>query len=185
MDPDLPNFNGYSALYLVCFKGYAGGDPTAMNQPTTLKQKRECVQILIQASANVNFQTPMLLLTPLHWAAHQGNSEITQLLIDNGAKMTISARGYTPVDFAGFCGKDNIVQTYASDLSSRIKTETDLMKSAKENGNTPVDESAGVSFAAKFAQILPFMDSEAVNGAKHLEPDEDGRLNIVCLKTRR
>ena len=83
----------------------------------------------------------MLELTPLHWAAHQGNSEITQLLIDNGAKMTMSARGYTPIDFAGFCGKDNIVQTYAADLSKRIIAEVEHMKSMRESG---MDEAAPV-----------------------------------------
>ena len=46
--------------------------------------------------------TPKLGMTPLHWAAYQGDSEMIQLLLDKGAKQNMTINGNTPVDIAGF-----------------------------------------------------------------------------------
>lgn len=44
-----------------------------------------CVKILLQRSADVNFRTPKLGMTPLHWAAYQGDSDMVELLLQNNA----------------------------------------------------------------------------------------------------
>ena len=36
----------------------------------------ECIRILIAAKAEINFMTPKLRMTPLHWAAYQGDADM-------------------------------------------------------------------------------------------------------------
>ena len=36
----------------------------------------ETIQILITAGAEINFMTPKLRMTPLHWAAYQGDADM-------------------------------------------------------------------------------------------------------------
>ena len=102
LDIDEPDHSGVTPLYLVCYKGYLGADSAVANRPMTKQKRIECVNILINAGADVNFMTPKLGMTPLHWAAYQGDSEMIQLLLDKGAKQNMTINGNTPVDIAGF-----------------------------------------------------------------------------------
>jgi ankyrin repeat protein len=50
-----------------------------------MKERLETVRILIENGANVNFVTKNLKMTPLHWAAHQGDVELVKLLLRHKA----------------------------------------------------------------------------------------------------
>lgn len=120
LDVDETDHNGYSPLYLVCFKGFLGSEGMVGLTPEILKKRLECVKILLERNANVNFKTDKLEMTPLHWAAYQGDGQMVKLLLDNGAEMCESAVGNTPVDIAGFCGKQNVVLIFAEYLQAKI-----------------------------------------------------------------
>ncbi len=83
LDVDTPDHQGLSALYLVCYKGYNGAEGIASaNDPQLVMTKRmECVRILLEMNANVNYSTPKLGMTPLHWASYQGDAMMVNLLL--------------------------------------------------------------------------------------------------------
>ena len=68
----------------------------------------------------MNYLTPKLGMSPLHWAAHKGDSEMVQLLLDHNANQTSTTLGNTAVDIAGFCGNIDVVLTFCKDLEQRI-----------------------------------------------------------------
>ncbi len=46
-----------------------------------MQKRMECVRILLEMNANVNFRTPKLGMTPLHWASYQGDAMMVNLLL--------------------------------------------------------------------------------------------------------
>ena len=47
------------------------------NSAETRQKRMECIEILIkEKKADVNFMTPKLRMTPLHWAAYQGDADM-------------------------------------------------------------------------------------------------------------
>ena len=46
------------------------------NSAETRQKRMECIEILIKAKAEINFMTPKLRMTPLHWAAYQGDADM-------------------------------------------------------------------------------------------------------------
>ena len=76
IDVDAVDHQGYTPLYLVCHRGYIGVEGVESNTPETRQKRMECVKILIEKGANVNYRTPKLQMTPLHWAAYQGDAEM-------------------------------------------------------------------------------------------------------------
>ena len=62
-------------------------------------------------------------MTPLHWAAYQGDSDMVQLLLDSGARQYQTILGNTPVDIAGFCKNTEVVLTFCQELDKRIQQE--------------------------------------------------------------
>jgi len=97
-----------------------------MHTPQTIRKRLQTVKILLGRGADVNFMTPKLKMTPLHWAAYQGDTELLKLLLDNGAIMVETSLGSSPIDIAGFCGKKNIVNEFADYLAVKINAEADL-----------------------------------------------------------
>ena len=92
-------------------------------------KRQKCVQILIKEGADVNFATPKINMTPLHWAAYQNDNLMVELLLKEGARLRTSKLGDTPVDVAGFCGKEDIVMIFLRDLELRITERINLFKS--------------------------------------------------------
>lgn len=60
-------------------------------------------------------------MTPLHWAAYQGDTDMVELLLKNGAKMIMTKLGDTPVDMAGFVDDSDTVLVLLSDLVKRTR----------------------------------------------------------------
>ena len=177
LDIDAVDHNGYSPLYLVCYKGYNGADGLVGMTPEMMANRLECAKLLIQRNANVNFQTEMLGMTPLHWAAFQGDAEMTKLLIENGARTILSNVGNTPVDIAGFCGKEHIVSIFANALSDKIKAEMDAEGLANDQSVEAEDAPAESldpenpeQSTTKLWQVSPEgTTAEATRTYKHLE----------------
>eukprot|EP01052_Picozoa_sp_SAG31_P021415 SAG31_NODE_1655_length_7621_cov_3.211912_4_plen_126_part_00 len=75
----------------------------------------QAVRARIGAGANVNeFDVKARdLLTPLHWAAINGHSEITALLIENGAEIEFqNSKGMTPLLLASQNAHPNVVGSF-------------------------------------------------------------------------
>ena len=124
--------NGRSPLFLVCYKGYSGlpiDEQFDSQKEKTMIKRQKCVQILIKEGADVNFATPKINMTPLHWAAYQNDNLMVELLLKEGARLRTSKLGDTPVDVAGFCGKEDIVMIFLRDLELRITERINLFKS--------------------------------------------------------
>ncbi len=61
----------------------------------------ECVQILIDAKADVDAKPKECMLSPLHWAAYEGYSDCLKLLIEAKANVnTLNMHGNTALGFA-------------------------------------------------------------------------------------
>ena len=120
---DEPDSSGYSPLYLACYRGYQG--PEELNSKTEItKQKRlECATILIERGADINFMSPKLRMTPLHWASFQDDKKLVEFLINNGAWSFKTVLGNTPIDIAGFCKNTEIVRVFCKDLEKKILAE--------------------------------------------------------------
>ena len=90
------------------------------------------MNLLIAAGANINYMTPKLRMTPLHWAAYQGDSEMVEVLLQKGAIQMMTLMGNTPVDIAGFMKNEDVIETFCIDLEKKILEEN---KKRMENPN--------------------------------------------------
>ena len=81
-------------------------------------RRLKIVQTLIKLQANVNFYSWKLQMTPLHWAAYNGDTAVVRLLLDNGAKPQINALDNTPVDLAGFSRSVEVVKMFCDWLQN-------------------------------------------------------------------
>ena len=82
--------NGYSPLFLTCWKGYKGKIANEEREEV-FENRLICARVLIEEGADVNFTTKRLKMTPLHWAAYHGDPKLVKLLIDRNAESTRSA----------------------------------------------------------------------------------------------
>ena len=153
LDIDEPDHNGYSSLYLVCYRGFLGAEGVAGNSPDVKLKRIECVKILLAAGANINFMTPKLRMTPLHWAAYQGDEAMVQLLLDSDAIQHMTTMGNTPVDIAGFMGHREIVKTFCKDLEKRILIEHKV-KMENRGANSDLLENDDME-KSKLSQVAP------------------------------
>lgn len=123
LDINTPDHQGYTPLYLVCYKGFLGAEGIMGSSPEVKRKRIECAKILLKAEADVNYKTPKLRMTPLHWAAYQGDSEMVELLMSHGAIQTQTILGNTPIDIAGFCNNAEVVMTFCKHLERKIQNE--------------------------------------------------------------
>ena len=111
----------YTPLYLACQKGFLGAEGVDSKSPEVMQKRRECVEILLKRGADVNFVSPKLRMTPLHWAGFHGDPLLVQMLLDHGAKLQFNVNDITPVDMAGFMGNAETVRTFTFWLEKKIR----------------------------------------------------------------
>lgn len=85
-----------------------GHTPLAMS---FISKQRAATQVLIRRGADVNTHAADYI-TPLHFAAHQGDIEIVKMLVSYGAQIdaVITNNGYTPLHWAVIQGHANVVE---------------------------------------------------------------------------
>ncbi len=101
VDPDVTDAMGHSALYSV---GNGSG----------LEFGPEIVRALIQAGARVDHCEGVTRSTALHAAARRGNLATALALLESGASLARrDNKGYTPMDRAQNCRKQEVVKAFA------------------------------------------------------------------------
>ena len=72
--------NGYTPLFLTCWKGYK--TKTAGEAQQIFINRLICAELLIDAQADLNFKTPRLMMTSMHWAAFHGDRVLVEVLCE-------------------------------------------------------------------------------------------------------
>lgn len=88
-----------------------------------MRKRRETVEILLAHGADINYVTPKLRMTALHWAAYHGDPLLVQMLLDKGAEQSPNAHVITPVDMAGFMRNTETVRTFCKWVLKVIQKE--------------------------------------------------------------
>ena len=70
--------------------------------------------------------TPKLHMNPLHWAAYQGDHDLVQLLLNNGAVQMPNVYGLYPVDIAGFSKKSEVILTFCKFHERMMQTKNKM-----------------------------------------------------------
>ena len=86
LDINAPDQRGFTPLYLVCWRGYLGATISSSNSPEIKEKRLACAKILIENGADIDFTSPKLRMTALHWAAFQGDADLAQLLLERGGE---------------------------------------------------------------------------------------------------
>ncbi|KAJ5610667.1 hypothetical protein N7510_007386 [Penicillium lagena] len=142
--------NDWSGLHVLSFFGVRG------------KSKR-----LLEQGANINAQDNALGVSPLHCAAYQGNDEMTQFLLDNGANANATnVQGRTALHFATQNGHRKCMKL----LFSHAELET-----ADQSGATALHVAVGtatdestVPLLVKHKVDVNFQNPSTGNTALHL-----------------
>ena len=163
------------------------------------------MKILLAAGANINYMTPKLRMTPLHWAAYQGDAAMVQLLLENDAIQHMTSQGNTPVDIAGFMGHKDIVVTFCKDLEKRIIIENKVRmadNNAPSGLTSENDNEAIADKPSKLTQVSPGQPApdnlaasqqktsrqlllEMGNEFERTTEEEGSKLIIDCKKVKR
>lgn len=59
-------------------------------------------------AANTNYVKSGTKLTPLHWAAFNGDNDVVQFLLDHGATLQINSHNQTAIGLAGICDNSDV-----------------------------------------------------------------------------
>lgn len=69
------------------------------------------IRFLLRQNVNVNVQSPVLRLSPLHLACYICNGLVVNLLLGAGARVDLTdMRGWTPVEYAAYFGNEEILR---------------------------------------------------------------------------
>ena len=100
---------------------------------------------LVESNADVNDEIPLTGDTPLHFAAHSGNCELIEYLLEQMADPSKSNfRGQTPMIFAAHENNKNavsLIASYVADkqqamiMERKISTSPELKPLDEENPN--------------------------------------------------
>ena len=124
----LISFSSLIALLLTITISAAGPAPVA---EAAMARDREAVKTLLKGGADVNAAQGDGM-TALHWAARNGDAELTQMLLFAGANVKATTRlgGYTPLMMAAEQGHATVIATLVSGGSD--------VKAANALGTTPL-----------------------------------------------
>lgn len=88
-------------------------------QEATKQRHKAAIRLLIEKGASVNSDRYFASYTPLHWAVRSGDSEIVELLLDKGAKMSDETwEGLSPF-YLAVSGGEEVTHLYLSDRDAR------------------------------------------------------------------
>lgn len=86
---------------------------------------------------DLNYQTDVVKMTALHWAAYYNDLDTTNLLLQKGADPALNARNLAPVDIAAEMNHWDIVNFYKEWLKNlcqqQFEQQSDLNKSSGQN----------------------------------------------------
>ena len=87
LDIDAKNAEDLTPLFLACLYGKPKSAVLENEETTAIQEVRlKCVKILVDNGAKVNFTTKKLKMTPLHWAAFNGDTHVVKHLINEEAE---------------------------------------------------------------------------------------------------
>ena len=86
LDIKSENAEDLTPLFLACLYGKPKSAVLENEETTEIQENRlKCVKILVDNGDNVNFKTEKLSMTPLHWAAFNGDTHVVKHLLNEGA----------------------------------------------------------------------------------------------------
>lgn len=92
----------------VCFRGYESSNLKEQAFEARLK----IVDKLLEAGADPNYTKEATNMTPLHWAAYNGDRQTCRHLIQNGANVFVFGfNEQLPIDVAGYTPQYHVVDT--------------------------------------------------------------------------
>lgn len=123
-----------------------------------INKQRDAAQVLIKRGADVNAHAADYI-TPLHFAAHQGDIELVKMLASYGANLdtVIVNNGYTPLHWAVIQGHANVVEFL---VQSGARTDIPDKK-----GNTQLELAT-----AKGAHLQKILETPVAKHAAAAEP---------------
>ena len=165
----LISFSALIALILTITLSAAGPAPVA---DAAMAKDREAVKTLLKDGADVNAAQGDGM-TALHWAARNGDVELTQMLLFAGANVKATTRliGYTPLMMAAELGHANVIAallTGGSDAKAANALGTTPLMLAAASGNaqavtTLVENGAEIEAKEKTFGQTPLMFAAASN----------------------
>jgi ankyrin repeat protein len=165
----LISFSALLALLLTITIGAAGPAPVA---DAAMARERETVKTLLKNGADVNAAQGDGM-TALHWAARNGDAELTQMLLYAGANVKATTRlgGYTPLLMAAEQGHAGVIAALLSsgaDAKAANALGTTPLMLAAASGNpqavtTLVENGAEIEAKEKTFGQTPLMFAAATN----------------------
>jgi uncharacterized protein len=166
---------GVIAVALTAFVNAVGPAPVA---EATMARDREAVKTLLKNGADVNAAQGDGM-TALHWAARNGDAELTQMLLFAGANVKATTRlaGYTPLMMAAEQGHATVIAALVSggsDAKAANALGTTPLMLAAASGNaqavtTLVENGAEIEAKEKTFGQTPLMFAASTNRIEALK----------------
>jgi ankyrin repeat protein len=74
------------------------------------------LKLLKEKGADINHVARDIKMSALHWAAFNDDDLLVSYLLHHGAKITTSYHDHNPIDIAGLCRHEKIVDTLTTHL---------------------------------------------------------------------